>query len=410
MTQGTRTIKSLLKNNIILFLIVPLIVPQGLNLLSPALYTILNYAKYLSVALIVLAFVVTAFYRRRIDTPCVVAILFPLMGLVATVITGEGLDGWTTRYLIILVAALLVSVYKNDLVRLIRITRLYLELLVLINLFFVLRYPTGWYETDVYKYSNWFLGYKSSLQCYVMPLVCFAWIESSYSGRRLHFFLIMALCFVEALLCGNMMLTVGLIIIIVFYLTRLYKKTKVMNGITYFTANAVFNFLFVGLNQIITHLGWMQSFLIALGKTDAISGRTTVLWPKALRMIGERPLFGYGVYPGERYANIFGSRTMPHAHNQFLQVLLDGGLVLLFFYALWMIYSAKKLTNNKDLKSSQVVALCSFIIFVMVTVEIIMNGIVYFATWVILFLGSYTQELDKQYSRISEKPRLIRRG
>lgn len=410
MANRKKTIEIPLKNFITCFLIVPLIIPQGLHALLPNFNILINYAKYLSVVLIVLAFVVNAFYRRGIEIPCVIAMAFPMMGLVVTFINGESVDGWITRYLIIIVSALLVSVYRNNLVGLIKNIRLYLEFLVIINLFFVLRYPTGFYETETFKHSNWFLGYKSSLQCYVIPLVCFAWLESSYSGKRLHFFFIMTLCFIEALLCGNMMLTVGLAIIIVLYLAKLYKVTKIMNGVTYIIANATINVLLVGLNQIITRFSWMQSFLTVLGKTNAISGRTTVLWPKALRMIGERPLFGYGVYPGEWYVNIFGNRSMSHVHNQFLQVLLDGGLVLLFVYVLWVIYTAKKLTNSKELKSSQIVALCSFVIFVMATVEIIMTGVTYSAVWIVLFLGLYAQELDEQYSRVSKGLKLQRRG
>ena len=66
-----------------------------------------------------------------------------------------------------------------------------------------------------------------------------------------------------------------------------------------------------------------------LGKDLTFSGRTTI-WAKALVLIRERPLLGYGAVKDGAY--VIGSGTKYGAHNTLLQTLLESGVFSLVFF------------------------------------------------------------------------------
>ena len=114
-------------------------------------------------------------------------------------------------------------------------------------------------------------------------------------------------------------------------------------------------------------------------------------------MISEQWGFGYGVYKSEFYTNYFGGMGRVHAHNQLLQILLDGGVVLLIIYFIWMLYSCSVLNKNMDCRSSHIILSCSFVVYIMSAVEVFIYGTAYFGTWIMLFMCVYTEEIDNQF-------------
>jgi exopolysaccharide production protein ExoQ len=104
---------------------------------------------------------------------------------------------------------------------------------------------------------------------------------------------------------------------------------------------------------------WVM-LVAGLGKDPTLSGRTSI-WLAALDYIQERPWLGFGRSafwaPGSLYAIRAGERIdaryiPPHAHNGFLDLLLDVGFVgmALFFVvfiwvygqSLWLAYNAQQ--------------------------------------------------------------------
>jgi O-antigen ligase len=86
-------------------------------------------------------------------------------------------------------------------------------------------------------------------------------------------------------------------------------------------------------------IGNWENILLSLGRDTTLSGRTN-LWEGALEKIGERPWLGYG-YQGfwqegggaEMIWKAEGYKP-PHAHNGFINITLDLGLVGLFLFLL----------------------------------------------------------------------------
>jgi O-antigen ligase len=86
-------------------------------------------------------------------------------------------------------------------------------------------------------------------------------------------------------------------------------------------------------------IGNWENILLSLGRDTTLSGRTN-LWEGALEKIAERPWLGYG-YQGfwqegggaEMIWKAEGYKP-PHAHNGFINITLDLGLVGLFLFLL----------------------------------------------------------------------------
>ncbi|HIK27003.1 MAG: O-antigen ligase family protein [Oscillatoriaceae bacterium SKW80] len=80
-----------------------------------------------------------------------------------------------------------------------------------------------------------------------------------------------------------------------------------------------------------------DSFLYGLGKDPTLSGRTDV-WDAAIYKIKQRPWFGYGYQAfwertgGAEYIWTAVRYQASHAHNGFVNIALDLGLVGLFFF------------------------------------------------------------------------------
>ena len=296
-------------------------------------------------------------------------LILPISAGIITFAHGVSLYGWFRNYLIIIVAVVVMQLYKNQLVRLVRVFRFYLAILVALNFVYIIIFPDGAYSSLVYKKYNWLLGYKSSLQCYIVPYLCFERLESSYSNKKLRFYIMSLLCLIESMLSRNAMLTVGVLLLVIFWIFDITKRLSVFNNSIYIAAYGVINSLFILFSNLLTGSGFFRGLLIFLGKNNDLGGRMSVIWPRAIRMISEQWGFGYGVYKSEFYTNYFGGMGRVHAHNQLLQILLDGGVVLLIIYFIWMLYSCSVLNKNMDCRSSHIILSCSFVVYIMSAVE-----------------------------------------
>jgi exopolysaccharide production protein ExoQ len=88
--------------------------------------------------------------------------------------------------------------------------------------------------------------------------------------------------------------------------------------------------------------------LEALGKDSTLSGRT-YLWSAAWTMIAASPIFGYGYYSTSNndIVNTFlNAYSAENAHNAFLQMMLDGGLIGVILWLNCLVRPAKALMRG----------------------------------------------------------------
>ena len=98
----------------------------------------------------------------------------------------------------------------------------------------------------------------------------------------------------------------------------------------------------------------------------ALNGRT-IVWRDALQLVLERPIFGYGAFGV--LITTFWSEGMNYAHSDFIQHLLDGGIVLTvaFYGLLYIFLSYGKWFRDKQLKAFT--NICLVAMFVVMLLE-----------------------------------------
>ena len=117
------------------------------------------------------------------------------------------------------------------------------------------------------------------------------------------------------------------------------------------------------------------------GKDLTFSNRTTV-WLRSLVLFIQKPIFGWGVLGDDGMRNALGSLSYTSAHNQFLNTMLQGGLIL-FLILIAMIYIVfDKLSKCEDKKDKLVGSMGMIGVLVTMLFETVLGGT---QCWVLLY-------------------------
>lgn len=382
---------------LLVVLAIPLIVPEGLNSIAPTVYKLI-YIYWRKIAEIGIVFLLLFFTKRqKLSSLTTSMLIFIVVSFLINVIHGGNFAQWKDDFFTLALTCILLESYKNKLTEVLDLYNVILLLFVLINLLCIIKYPNGMYiSKETNYYQNWFLGYKSSLQYYVIPLASISWLKMKYSGKRIVFLLTMLLCLVEAYLSENSMLLVAFLLILIFAFVSLPKVTVLFNIRNYVIAIVAANIILVLFNTWFVRTKLGSSILFALGKGSTLTWRASVIWPNTVDYISKNLFSGVGVWRiDDRRAIYSGVYGAIHAHNQFLEVLFIGGIILLLVYVLMHYFILKKMNIYSDLNTSQVLAASVFVIYIMCTVEVFLRPIAS-PIWLIILCGFYCKELDLQ--------------
>ncbi|OKH34568.1 hypothetical protein NIES2101_38810 [Calothrix sp. HK-06] len=157
-----------------------------------------------------------------------------------------------------------------------------------------------------------------------------------------------------------------------------------------------------------------DSIFNSIGKEPTISGRT-LIWPLLLDKIWKRPWLGYGYEtfweggwegePADIWRGLIGGFEPPHAHNGFLELWVDVGLIGLaiftvsFAIVLWR--SLVWLQKNNSIEGIVPISLLIQIILLNLTESYLMRSDIYWLLYVTITLSMY-QQPPKRYFIISQ--------
>lgn len=104
--------------------------------------------------------------------------------------------------------------------------------------------------------------------------------------------------------------------------------------------------------QILIFMGslpFISSIVVKLfGKDLTFSGRTKI-WIQMPVLIAQKPIWGWGQLSGSTVGSILGNKFFTSAHNQWLNTLFQGGVILFLLVALiiiWLSNSTRKFEKN----------------------------------------------------------------
>ena len=167
----------------------------------------------------------------------------------------------------------------------------------------------------------------------------------------------------------------------------------------YLIGSVVINFLYIFFTTVLINSGLGMAILAFFEKNLTLSSRLTIILPATLEQIQEELLLGHGVLSSDRRVRMYGGfKAAIHAHNQFLEILFIGGIVLLAAYLVFLWILSRRLMKRRDVCASRVLSTCVLALLVMTIVEVFTRGIAA-GIWCMLILCYYCGNLDKQFRR-----------
>lgn len=197
--------------------------------------------------------------------------------------------------------------------------------------------------------TAWYLlGIRTRVTDCLFPALIISLIINSLEGRRVSISTILVLT-VGITQVFLLEVSTALLGLAIFFVTYLVLNVMPASRSFFRSRNIIFlGFIACILVVVVGVQGYIGSLLnLAFSKEATLTGRTFV-WTSAVRIIAVSPIFGYGI--NDRFGAFAQWRgTTWQAHNEYLQLLYDGGLIALVLFALFVIQSFRSLDRcGKD--------------------------------------------------------------
>lgn len=171
------------------------------------------------------------------------------------------------------------------------------------------------------------------------------------SKRRYYFPVFLYLFLIVILGAFSSSATVLLCLGIMILLYFLFLRNKRINSTWFLLLYSVGWFLLI----IIRLQSLLSSLIVTVLHRDITFSHRTLIWDAALKKIAEKPLFGYGSPDSYNVFNVHHDFTghnndvwvLISAHNQILQLLYCGGIILVILYFIVYFLSCKYTTTSK---------------------------------------------------------------
>lgn len=244
-------------------------------------------------------------------------------------------------------------------------TSLLMDLLVCINFFSFLFIPKG-FGTDATGNIIYFWNTsKHIISLYIVAFTLNIFTSICvYKKNKIVYMLLNLLIIVDLLLewPGTALIGMGLYLILILGLifTKKEKKAIFYNPWLYFFVGISVNIaiVFFRVQDIFSYL-----IVDVLGKNLTFTGRVYI-WDISLKLIKEKWIIGYGSSDLITYK---GYSLM--AHNQFLDILVQAGVVGLILFLLYLTRIVKQLYSNRKKKTAKFIMGIMFAYLIMMVTE-----------------------------------------
>ncbi len=347
-----KKLKINLKDCLIYFLIIPFVYPKGFSEYFHIYKTFFTIWLYISIIIIYLICIVECIkFKKKIYNYTFLG-SFILYFLVLFVITLFCRNTFTdTLQKIFVPPALCFLCYKyftSSPYRLIKITNNVLSLLFFLNLTFFNPLFCRNYFAPITNHLT-FLGHVQTGAQLGMLLIILSYIEYKYFNKcRSKFIRQILLSFGTMLLSFTSASYISIILIVIFFIIYKFKLYDLLNinSIIYIIIYLLINF--VMLFYIKNNVSAFEIFGFSL------NGRGFI-WKEAMNTISNNFIYGYGSH-GVLIKVFWSAWTgdglgMNYMHNQILQVLLDGGMILFIPFIFLLCSSFNSVNKVKDRKN-----------------------------------------------------------
>ena len=224
---------------------------------------------------------------------------------------------------------------KNNQANAVNIMFYILLLFVSLDFFSIILFPNGlyhtsltWNEWSTSQEAQWIYGNKNNRIYWYIMLLMTAWERYVLNGKSkiwptlISIGTIIAMMIVKSSTATTVAIVVGTGILI-----SIYKKKEIRFSIN--------SYLLVGICTMVTILvlagstGFLKMVVEGIFHKDMTFSNRSQVWQQVILLIAQKPFWGWGIVDDKAATGLLGSLTYVNAHNQFLNCLWQGGIVLI---------------------------------------------------------------------------------
>lgn len=256
---------------------------------------------------------------------------------------------------------LIFELYFQDLKEIIRIIWVLFKIYIFCN--FISIIVGGW------KTENWltvyFLGSKNHFTIIFPVIILIGYLFTQlYHAPKREYWIVGIVILCSILLTQSKTMIVELAVMAILWFAVGNKRLERMLNYKFFLiCYAVFNMLLLISGQATTYINSYLDTKTSFGSMSFLARQR--MWKKAILLIKERPLLGWGKFNEERWQNIVGViEYKTQLHNQIIDMWVIGGLLLVGMYISLLLISGKNLIKYKDEKSAYLISITCFMMLI----------------------------------------------
>lgn len=351
--------KEFLNNVWLFFIIIPFFKPD-IVASFPQLNYILSAWQVASFIYICILY----FKKGKISKFVLLFLLYYLIVLIATILNNGNINKWIMNFTLYLGTIMIIERYiKEDNIKILRILVIIFYGLTIGNTLSFILFPNGLAQTEFLQTPIYMLGIDNRFAFTYIPGLCITGVYDLIKNKKISkitilyfvitfstliYFWSAAALFVEALF--------------VLYFIFIYRMKVNISPKIYF-AIAIVGFIAL----VFLRIQNIFSFLIVdiLHKDLTLSNRT-LIWDIAIKIIKQNKILGIGIQGSNEMHNLI---TAYHSHSDFLNILLQSGILGLGAYWIILYKCFGCLSKYKNNPIAQLIAFSIGILLIMLLVD-----------------------------------------
>ena len=351
--------KEFLNNVWLFFIIIPFFKPD-IVASFPQLNYILSAWQVASFIYICIFY----FKKGKISKFVLLFLLYYLIVLIATILNNGNINKWIMNFTLYLGTIMIIERYiKEDNIKILRILVIIFYGLTIGNTLSFILFPNGLAQTEFLQTPIYMLGIDNRFAFTYIPGLCITGVYDLIKNKKISkitilyfvitfstliYFWSAAALFVEALF--------------ILYFIFIYRMKVNISPKIYF-AIAIVGFIAL----VFLRIQNIFSFLIVdiLHKDLTLSNRT-LIWDIAIKIIKQNKILGIGIQGSNEMHNLI---TAYHSHSDFLNILLQSGILGLGAYWIILYKCFGCLSKYKNNPIAQLIAFSIGILLIMLLVD-----------------------------------------
>lgn len=232
-------------------------------------------------------------------------------------------------------------------------------ILIVINSITIFLYPGGMYKNSSGFLANYFLGYDNNFILFILPGISISYLNSyrkynKLSKRTIILYIISLLSLIKSWTVTSLIVFILFTTIYILFLLK-DKYSKLIKNILFCIL------LIIGFIMLIKYTNIYEYITVNILKKDTTLSSRTIIWRIYIDYINKQPILGYGV----EYINELILKTgYFHAHNLYLNLLYQGGIIeLINFICIIVLFYPKNSDKYSNFMKSIIISFLIGFIF-----------------------------------------------